>query len=384
MRIVYTVLNGHVAGGQLVCLQIMEAARKAGHQICLITPDRGEFTELLVQRDIPVVLLPMRRTFHVHRAWKFRNFVRKWRADLVHCHDAVPGMILSCLGSCLAGVPFIGHVHIENTFSKVRLVRAFQVRFYNFALRWANAIVAISESTRQSLIEQGLLRPKVTVIPNGVETEGHANGSASKRARAKLGLNGSETVAGCVARLCPVKGQRELILAAAKVCEIMPAVKFVLIGEDLEFGGAYKKQLQDLVETLKLSDRVLFEGYQSGAGALMAAFDVFVLSSHAEGLPLTILEAMAASKPVIASAVGGVPEVVVDGVTGILVPPGDYNALVHAMIALLADKNMARTMGLAGRRRVEKEFALRDVTARILAVYAEVAPRRARGLQTHG
>jgi len=384
MRIVYTVLNGHVAGGQLVCLQMMEAAREAGHQVSLVTPYRGEFTELLEQRDISVVLLPMSRTFHIHRAWQFRNFVRKWRADLVHCHDAVPGMILSCLGSYLAGVPFIGHVHIENTFSRLRWVRTFQLRFYNFVLRWADAIVAISESTRQSLIKQGLPRPKVTVIPNGVETAGYANGSSSKRARKTLGLNGSEAVVGCVARLCPVKGQRELILAAAKVCEVMPTVKFVFIGEDLEFGGAYRKQLQDLSAALGLSGLVVFTGYQADAVALMAGFDVFVLPSHAEGLPLTILEAMAAERPVIATPVGGVPELVIDGTTGVLVPPGDCEALADAMITLLADKEKARTMGLAGRQRVEKEFALRDVTARILAVYAEVASRRMRGLQTHG
>ncbi len=369
MRIVYTVLNGRLAGGQAICGQMMLAARAAGHHVCLVTPSRGEFIELCESKSVPIVQLPMARTFHFHRAWQFARFLRAWRADAVHCHAAVTGAILTRLGARLAGVNIISHVHIENKYSDVWWIRAAQVRLYNFTARLTDEIVAISEDTSHSLISQGVSPRKIRVIHNGVVESRDTNDNAADRARNALGIEGDGPVVGTVARLCPVKGQREFILAAHQIRNEFPQAKFHIIGEDIEFDGHHRHELEQLTEQLDLGGYVQFVGFRSDAARLMHAFDLFVLPSWIEGLPVTILEAMAAGKPVVATSVGGVPELVLDGETGLLVPPHDPARLAQAIVKLLQQPEAARRMGESGRERVLKHFSQKKMLDDKLALY---------------
>jgi glycosyltransferase involved in cell wall biosynthesis len=167
-----------------------------------------------------------------------------------------------------------------------------------------------------------------------------------------------------VARLAEVKGQRHLIAALARL-----DASGILVGEDIERGGSYEEVLRREAERLDVADRVVFAGYRSDVPAVLAGCDVFCLPSTAEGMPLSVLEAMAQGKPVVATAVGGTPELVVDGVTGLLVPPGDAEALAEALGRVLSDPELAKRMGAAGRQRVERDFAADVSTARILALY---------------
>lgn len=369
MRIVYTVLNGRLAGGQVICGQIMRAAREAGHQVCLVTPTYGEFTECLLSDNFSVAQLPMSRTFHFHRAWQFASFLRCWRAELVHCHAAVSGTILARLGAKLAGVPLISHVHIENKFSDVPWIRTVQVWFDNLTARLTDEIVVISEDTRRSLIKQGVSAKKISVIYNGVRVSEDADGKATDRAWAALGVDRHVPVVGTVARLCPVKGQRELILAAHQVLNKFPEAKFVIIGEDLEFNGNYRSELEELAMQLGISMCVQFIGFRHDAASLMYAFDVFVLPSWIEGFPLTILEAMSAGKPVVATPVGGVAELVLEGETGLLVSPQDPGTLATAIIDLLQEPDVAHRMGAMGRERVLADFSYIQMVEQVMALY---------------
>jgi len=174
---------------------------------------------------------------------------------------------------------------------------------------------------------------------------------------------------GELARLCDVKGQRELIEAAALVA----GVHVALAGDDLEQGGAYRERLETLARERHVADRVHFLGYRADAAALLEQLDALVLPSWIEGLPISVLEAMAHAKPVIATPVGGTAELVVDGETGMLVPPRDPAALAKALRTLIRDPERARRLGLAGRRRAEREFSEAAMTARVLEVYDAVA-----------
>ena len=167
-----------------------------------------------------------------------------------------------------------------------------------------------------------------------------------------------------VARLAEVKGQRTLLAAIAHV-----DATAVLVGRDLEQGGAYERVLRAEAERLGVAKRVVFAGYRGDVPALLAGCDVFCLPSSAEGLPLVVLEAMAHGRPVVATPAGGTAELVVDGETGILVPPADASALADALRSLLADPERARRMGEAGRRRVLAEFSAADAAARVLGLY---------------
>ena len=372
MRIVYTVLNGRLAGGQVICREVMLAARSAGHQVCLVTPSNGEFTEMLEAESVPIVQLPMARTFHFHRAWQFGRFLQAWRADLVHCHAGVAGSILARLGAKLAGVPLISHVHIENKFNDVLWIRRMQVWLDNMTTHLTDEIVAISEDTRRSLIRQGISSRKVRVIRNGIRVDIDANGKNVEWARAALGIKGVGLVVGTVARLCPVKGQREFILAAGQVRNKFPDATFMIVGEDLEFDGNYRAELERLSERLGLDGYVQFVGFRRDASRLMHAFDLFVLPSWIEGLPVTILEAMAAGKPVIATPVGGVAELVVDGETGLLVPPRDPERLAQTITAMLQTPVVARRMGSKGFERVRQQFSQGEMVGQVMGLYEKV------------
>jgi glycosyltransferase involved in cell wall biosynthesis len=218
--------------------------------------------------------------------------------------------------------------------------------------------VAVSEDTRRALLEQGYRSDLVEVVHNGVAVP------AARGARHRW----ESAVVGEVARLCAVKGQRELIEALAHV----PDARVVLVGSDLERGGAYERELERHAERLGVRDRVIFAGRRSDAVDVIGALDVLALPSWTEGLPLVVLEAMARRRAVVATPVGGTPELVVDGETGLLVPPRDPHALADALRRLLADADLRRRLGDAGYARVRDHFSADTMTRRILAIYDDV------------
>jgi glycosyltransferase involved in cell wall biosynthesis len=201
-------------------------------------------------------------------------------------------------------------------------------------------------------------------VHNGVAPAPPANGGL----RAELGLPDGVPLVGEVARLCDVKGQRELIAALAEV----PDARLVLVGDDLEQGGAFRDALEREAGRAGVRDRVVFTGPRPDARALIGELDVLALPSWTEGLPLVVLEAMASARPVVATPVGGTPELVEDGETGLLVPPRDPGALAAALRRLLADADLRRRLGEAGERRVRERFSLDAMTGRVLAIYDEI------------
>jgi glycosyltransferase involved in cell wall biosynthesis len=187
--------------------------------------------------------------------------------------------------------------------------------------------------------------------------------------REALGVPAEAPLVGEIARLCDVKGQRELIDAAA----LAPGAHVVLVGEDLEQQGAYRVLLEQQARTRGVADRVHLLGFRSDAAELLEQFDMLVLPSWIEGLPGVVLEAMAHGKPVIATPVGGTPELVEDGVTGIIVPARDPEALAEAIRTLAADRGRAQALGAAGRERAARDFSETAMTGRVLEVYDAVA-----------
>ena len=274
--------------------------------------------------------------------------------DVVHTHTHFSLNVLGRLAGRLVGARVIAHMHIENAFRAGRGRRA-QVILDNATARLCTAIVAVSEATRESLVLQGYPAARVVTVHNGVEP-----GAAAAPVRLADGPVVLE-----VARLAEVKGQQLLIRAL----EHLEATA-VLVGRDLEEDGGYEQELRRLADECGVAGRVVFAGYRDDVPALLAGCDVFCLPSELEGLPLVVLEAMAQAKPVVATAVGGTPELVADGETGVLVPQGDVEALAAALDALLRDPERARRMGEAGRARVEREFSLASSTERVLALYS--------------
>jgi glycosyltransferase involved in cell wall biosynthesis len=368
VTIAHLVIGGDVAGGQLVALALARAARARGDRVVFLSPARGPFTAMIEREGMDVHLVDVSRTFHLLGALRLVRLLRRLHVDVLHTHTALAANVLSRVAGRLAGVAVVSHIHIENHFRRNRLARAVHSALDNASAGLAARVIAVSLDTRDSLVAQGYPARLVEVVHNGIDVDAASAGGADGL-RAELGISADAPLVGEIARLCDVKGQRELIEAAALVADVHVA----LAGDDLEQGGAYRERLETLARERDVADRVHFLGYRADAAELLEQLDALVLPSWIEGLPISVLEAMAHAKPVIATPVGGTAELVVDGETGMLVPPRDPAALAKALRTLIRDPERARRLGLAGRRRAEREFSEAAMTARVLEVYDAVA-----------
>jgi glycosyltransferase involved in cell wall biosynthesis len=191
--------------------------------------------------------------------------------------------------------------------------------------------------------------------------------------RSEFKIGKDTKLIGTVGHLAPLKGYEELVGAIGEVLRGGFDVKLAVVGDAIyPHSKRYQQRLLSLLDSSGLEDRVIFTGFREDIQELLASFDIFVLPSRSEGFGRANLEAMAMGKPVISTNVGGVPEVVLDGVTGILVPPGNSNALFRAIVRLLDDPHMRETMGREGRKRVEERFTLQGHVQRIQEIYRDV------------
>jgi glycosyltransferase involved in cell wall biosynthesis len=368
VTIAHLVIGGDVAGGQIVALQLARAARARGDRVLFLTPQRGPFTELVEREGIAVYDVDVSRTYRVDGALRLVRLLRRERVDVLHTHTALAANVLSRFAGRLAGTAVVSHLHIANHFRPNRFARTVHRALDNGSARLAARVIAVSESTRDALVAQGYPPRLVEVVPNGIDVDAEA-ARRGDGLRAELGVDGETPLVGEIGRLCDVKGQRELIEAIA----LVPGVHAVFVGDDLEQGGAYRARLEALARERGAEARTHFLGYRSDAGAVLDQLDALVLPSWIEGMPLVVLEAMAHGKPVIATPVGGTPELVADGVTGLLVPPRDPVRLAAAIRELVSDPERRRALGEAARTRVEVDFSEAAMTRRILEVYDAVA-----------
>lgn len=366
MRVVHLVIGGDVAGGQAIALRLARAARDRGDDVAFVAPEPGPFVELVRAEGMTVHLLPLRRTYQLEKALRLARLLRRENADVLHTHTLAAANVLGRVAARLAGVPVISHLHIENHFRPA--TRALLRSLDNATARLCARLVAVSEETSRAYERQGYPGGRVEVVYNGVELDG---GKPAPDVRRELGIPPGVPLVGEVARLCDVKGQRELIEAVASV----PEARLVLVGVDLERGGAFQAELEREADRLGVRDRVLFAGRRDDAAELLGQLDVVALPSWTEGLPLVLLEAMVRRRAVVATPVGGTPEVVADGETGLLVPSRDPGALAEAIRRLLADPELRGRMGDAGHRRAAERFSADAMFRRVLELYDEVVAR---------
>ena len=354
MRIVQLVIGADLAGGQAVAFDVARAARARSDEVSFVSPVDGPFVARLRDEGFPVAFAEIRRTHRLDGALRLERLLRNARADVLHTHALAAANVVTRVGARLAGVRVVAHLHIENHFRRetAPLIRTLD----NVTARSCARLLAVSEDTKRAYEQQGYPRGRIEVVYNGVAPS--ANGGPPEN---------DPPVIGEIARLCDVKGQRELIRALADV----PGARLVLAGRDLERGGAFQSELEREAEQAGVRDRVEI-AFHDDVPALLAGLDVVALPSWTEGLPMVLLEAMAAGRPVVATPVGGTPELVVDGETGLLVPPRDPGALAAALRRILDDRELAARLGEAGRRRVRERFTLEAMTRRVLEIYDEV------------
>jgi glycosyltransferase involved in cell wall biosynthesis len=235
--------------------------------------------------------------------------------------------------------------------------------------RQVDCFICASEAIRQILVADGVPEDRTVTVHEGIDLE-RVEAAPPARLHEELWLPHHAPLVGNVAALVPHKGQRHLVEAAALVVRQVPDARFVIAGE-----GELRQALERQIKEHRLEKHVLLAGFRPDVLSVHKAFDIFVMSSVTEGLGTSLLDAMACAKPVVATTAGGIPEVVADGETGLLVPPRDHHALAEALVRLLNDAALRQRLGRAGLARVREHFTAERMVRETLAMYARVTAR---------
>lgn len=313
-----------------------------------------------------VFLLGKRRRGDATTATKLANLINVERADILHLHNP-PGMFWGTLARALSGrrAPIVRTEH--NPYSPESMPRLYRLLYRRLTKR-ARRVICVSEAVRRSFVEAFPdLAGLHVALPNGVRVQDYEKLPPRHECRAQFHLAPGQRLIGTVGRMSPVKNQKLLIEAFARVRERAPDVNLAIIGE-----GELRAKLADYAADLGVSECVSLVKESKLIDYFYGALDVFVLSSDSEGMPLTLLEALASGVPVVATEVGGIPEVVESGATGYLVPKGSAEYLAKRILDLLQDPAKAQAIALAGRAMVRERFTAEKMVAGIENIYDEV------------
>ncbi len=364
INVLFIIKPERAAGAEMVLLEAASRLNPKRFQVFagLLTPDREHL--------LPPHLTPINFNLPGLNGWVWLRFFAhlcwvlwRYKIQVIHTNSYVPGNYAR-LAAALLRVPVtVDHWHGFTRFNrKRRIICRLLGRFTDLSL-------TVSQGVKDYLIEICGLNPaKVRVLPNGVDLARLGQHRPRTVVRRELGLSATTPLVGLLARLDHWgKGHREFFTALAGLKERYP-VEALVIG-----GGRREEEMRQLAVEMGLTGRVHFLGQRQDIPDLLAALDIFVLPSHSEGVSLALLEAMAAGLPVIAAAVGGLPEVVTDGENGLLIPPKNPEALAAALARVLAEPDLARQLGEAARRQVEEKFSLDRLGREINEIYAELS-----------
>lgn len=356
MKILHVDTATEWRGGQNQIVVTAEGQQALGHDVLVFANMDGE---LAVRAAHAGLAVHRARVGRGDLSWAtlsaIRAATRGFHPDVIHIHESH-----GLLGSILAA---------RAVAPRPKLVASRRV---DFALRAGSRlkygrmdrVLAVSRAVREVLIAGGLSADKVTLVHEGVRDRPPQPGGAA--ILRSLGVPEGAPVIGNVAQLVDHKDHETLLRAAPLVLAAHPECRFLICGD-----GPLRKQLESLAATLKIADRVIFAGFRTDLDALIPCFDIFCLSSHLEGLGTSVLDAMCFARPVVATNAGGIPDSVVDGETGRLVPVRDHEALGKALSETLASAEVRTRFGAAGRERFLRELTSVAMVKATLAAYGD-------------
>ncbi len=347
-------------GGQQQVLLTTRGLSARGHRVVVVAHPEGELRRRL-PAEMEVVPLAPRNEVDLPAAWRLSRVIRDLQPDIVHAHDP-HGVAVAATALSMASPP-----------RRPALVAARRVDFHikaNSFSRWkyrqVDRFVTASEAIRAMLLEDGVSPDRVVTVHEGIDVDRVASAEALNL-REEYWFPPHSLIVGNIAALVPHKGQKFLIDAAAIVVREMPEARFLVVGE-----GELHASLEHQIRHLHLAQHVILAGFRTDALRVLKGLDLFVMSSVTEGLGTSLLDAMAAGRPIVATRAGGIPEVVVHGETGLLVPPRDAAALAGAILEVLRDPARRQRFAEAGFARVRERFSVDRMVEETLGVYAAV------------
>jgi len=383
-----------LGGGEIAMLNLVQHLDRSRYEPEVLLFSDGPLCSRLRNAGIPVHVSPLSETVvsarkdslglrsifrmgdvarTLRQILQVRRFIRSGQYALVHT-NSLKADIIGGIAGRLARKPVIWHVRdrIADDYLPPLVVRVFR----RLARLLPNHLIANSSATLSTVGR----RPNSSVVSSGVVLDDRASvvhdGTITETSSQRSAQNSFVQRVGIVGRLTPWKGQHIFIRAAAALAPRFPHARFLIVGSALFGETAYESQLRDLVKKLDLSHRVKFTGFRPNVAAIMETLDIAVhASTVAEPFGQVIIEAMAACKPVIATNGGGVPEIMLHGRTGLMVPMNDPDAMAEALSRLLSNPKLAHEMGQHGRRHVEKYFTIQHTSAKVMRCYDQVLAR---------
>jgi glycosyltransferase involved in cell wall biosynthesis len=366
MRILFLSTSMGMGGADQQILILARAMRDRGHEVRIIALAPLGPMGLEAQREgIPTESLELKRNIGiVPRIFRLARMVRDWRADVLHSHMVHANLLARAI-RLMAPVPaLVSTIHSVNDGGRLRMTA------YRLTSGLVDRHTIISRVAADRYVAIGAVpAQRLEVMPNAVDTEQFRYQPDARSAiRRELGL-GDQFVWIAVGRFEEPKDCPTMIAAFARLATKRPGSELLLVGK-----GLLREEVERLVRSAGLTDRVRFLGVRRDVAQLMSAADGYVLSSNREGMPVVLLEAAAVGLPIVATRVGGVPEVVEHGVSGFLVPPGDPDGLMLAMDRVEGlDPEARRALGAQGRALVEQRYGTRSVMERWDRLYSEFA-----------
>jgi glycosyltransferase involved in cell wall biosynthesis len=357
MKILQICSARELGGGEKHLADLANGLACRGHDLfAAVIPASPLRTELSSVPAQNIIELPMRNSLNVATALKLARFVRQNEIDVVHAHIARDYPLAASVAR-RAGARLVLTRHVLFPLNRI----------HKLTLRRTSRVIAVSESVAAGLRAQGIFDPEIVVcIHNGVDVDrfgrelvDHRNSGDRKR---RVGMIG---------HLAPIKGQEDFIRAAAAVCSSLDDVEFIIAGEDKSRSGDNRRQLERLIAELGLSQRISLVGWVDDVAELLATFDLFISPSRSEPFGLSIVEAMAAGVPVIATRSEGAREIIDDEETGRLVPIGDADSLANAIRQMLSDPKEGERFSENARKVARERFSLERMVEATEQVYRE-------------
>jgi L-malate glycosyltransferase len=365
-QVLQVVLSLSPGGTERLVIELSKRLHAAHgmHVCCLDAP--GAWAEELTARGISVTALGRRPGFSPAVGREIARIAAMHDATVLHCHQYSP-FVYGTLVRFWRPMEVVFTEHGRFSDAPPSLKRQIANRLLS---RFPSRVFSVSNDLRTHLTSEGFPQQKVQVIHNGIHMGTSVGPSARREARRRLGVEPQHVVIGSVARLDPVKDFPTMVRAFRDVHRVLAHARLVIIGD-----GPERETVSVTIAEAGLTDSVILAGHREDVPSLLPALDIYANSSIFEGVSLTILEAMAAALPVVATRVGGTPEVVVDGETGRLVPARDVRAMAEALLTIATDPGTAARMAASGRHRVERHFSIERMVERYAAVYREAGGR---------
>lgn len=356
-------------GGQRQVLLLAREIHAAGYPSHLVVQPGSPLHNRAREEGLPVIPVRMRSEADPLAVARLALEMKRRRCRLVHYHDAHSISV----GQAAAGIVKVPLRFISRRVDFPIGDSPLSRRKYT---KDVDRIIAVSTGVEKVLVDGGVDPGRIAVIPDGIDLTPFEGIEKSDYLHKELGFKKSDFLVGIVAHLADHKGHKYLIRATRLLAD-HPRIKVIIVGE-----GPLKMELTRQAEDDEVRDMVFFLGFREDIPRILASLDVFVLSSYLEGMGSSLLDAMACRLPMVATRVGGIPDVVEDGVNGFLVPARSPEALAKALLRLYEDRKLGRRLGEEGHRIVHSRFSAEAMARRVVALYEETA--RKKGVRLHG